>query len=316
MGADLPGLPEVGDARADHLVLDRGRSLAVAVHVFLTRTPCRAAASMPSAATRSRRAIAASISRGAVLVYVLSGAIAGLCGYLWVARYGVAYSEIALGYELTVIAACVIGGISIGGGIGTVRGGAARRAVPRHRGQRAAVDAGLAVLADGDVGRSDPRCGGASTRAPSGAPRQADPARGPPGREGRRGVNARTQPRQTLRSLRRAAAPMARRAAALGSDPGGAAGRGLRRQHDRLALVPRRLQPRRRHLQFLGEGDHRAGDGAADPGARDRPVGGGDRRAGVARRSATPRRRGSDAPGLLRSALASGCCAACSTASW
>lgn len=56
------------------------------------------------------------------LVYVISGGIAGMCGYLWVARYGVAYSEIALGYELTVIAACVIGGISIAGGVGTVAG--------------------------------------------------------------------------------------------------------------------------------------------------------------------------------------------------
>jgi rhamnose transport system permease protein len=57
-----------------------------------------------------------------LLAYAISGAIAGLCGYLWVARYGVAYSEIASGYELTAIAACVIGGVSIGGGIGTVAG--------------------------------------------------------------------------------------------------------------------------------------------------------------------------------------------------
>ncbi len=57
-----------------------------------------------------------------MLAYSISGAVAGLCGYLWVARYGVAYSEIANGYELTVIAACVIGGVSIGGGVGTVAG--------------------------------------------------------------------------------------------------------------------------------------------------------------------------------------------------
>lgn len=57
-----------------------------------------------------------------LLVYAISGAVAGLCGYLWVARYGVAYSEIANGYELTVIAACVIGGVSIGGGVGNVVG--------------------------------------------------------------------------------------------------------------------------------------------------------------------------------------------------
>lgn len=57
-----------------------------------------------------------------ILVYTISGAIAGLCGYLWVARYGVAYSEIASGFELTVIAACVIGGVSIAGGVGSVPG--------------------------------------------------------------------------------------------------------------------------------------------------------------------------------------------------
>ncbi len=61
-------------------------------------------------------------SRQELLAYSISGAVAGLCGYLWVARYGVAYSEIANGYELTVIAACVIGGVSIGGGVGTVAG--------------------------------------------------------------------------------------------------------------------------------------------------------------------------------------------------
>jgi rhamnose transport system permease protein len=60
--------------------------------------------------------------RAELLVYAISGAVAGLSGYLWVARYGVAYSEIAVGFELTVIAACVIGGVSIGGGVGSVSG--------------------------------------------------------------------------------------------------------------------------------------------------------------------------------------------------
>ena len=56
------------------------------------------------------------------MVFTLCGAIAGLCGYLWVARFGIAYTEIALGFELNVIAACVIGGVSIGGGVGSVSG--------------------------------------------------------------------------------------------------------------------------------------------------------------------------------------------------
>ena len=54
--------------------------------------------------------------------FVASGALAGLTGYLWVARYAVAYVDIAGGFELEVVAACVIGGISIAGGIGPVGG--------------------------------------------------------------------------------------------------------------------------------------------------------------------------------------------------
>lgn len=56
------------------------------------------------------------------LAFVISGALAGLTGYLWVARYAVAYVDIAGGFELEVVAACVIGGISIAGGIGSVGG--------------------------------------------------------------------------------------------------------------------------------------------------------------------------------------------------
>lgn len=54
--------------------------------------------------------------------FVLSGALAGLTGYLWTARYAVAYVDVASGFELNVVAACVIGGISIAGGVGTVAG--------------------------------------------------------------------------------------------------------------------------------------------------------------------------------------------------
>ena len=54
--------------------------------------------------------------------FIISGALAGLAGYLWVARYAVAYVDIAGGFELEVVAACVIGGISISGGIGSVGG--------------------------------------------------------------------------------------------------------------------------------------------------------------------------------------------------
>ena len=118
----LPGIPQ-----ATLLGLTSPVWIAIAVSLAVLRLPQlhprRAAASTRSAAIRSRRAIAASSQRKQeLLAYAISGAVAGLCGYLWVARYGVAYSEIANGYELTVIAACVIGGVSIGGGIGSVAG--------------------------------------------------------------------------------------------------------------------------------------------------------------------------------------------------
>ncbi|WP_131113547.1 ABC transporter permease [Lichenihabitans psoromatis] len=60
--------------------------------------------------------------RARFMAFCFSGTIAGLCGYLWVSRYAVAYVDVASGFELDVIAACVIGGVSIAGGIGSVGG--------------------------------------------------------------------------------------------------------------------------------------------------------------------------------------------------
>ena len=62
------------------------------------------------------------VRRRLMLAYTVSGLLAGLAGLLWVGRYSIAFTELASGYELTVIAACVIGGVSIGGGVGTVAG--------------------------------------------------------------------------------------------------------------------------------------------------------------------------------------------------
>jgi rhamnose transport system permease protein len=62
------------------------------------------------------------VPRRLMLAYTLSGLLAGLAGLLWVGRYSIAFTELAAGYELTVIAACVIGGVSIAGGVGSVGG--------------------------------------------------------------------------------------------------------------------------------------------------------------------------------------------------
>lgn len=62
------------------------------------------------------------VGRTTFLAFCISGMLAGFCGYLWVSRYVIGSVEVAKGYELTIVAACVIGGISIAGGVGTVAG--------------------------------------------------------------------------------------------------------------------------------------------------------------------------------------------------
>ena len=56
------------------------------------------------------------------LVYTLNGALAGLAGVLWVSRFASAQGDTAVGYELSVIAACVLGGVSVSGGRGKISG--------------------------------------------------------------------------------------------------------------------------------------------------------------------------------------------------
>lgn len=90
--------------------------------LFLRRTtPGRA---LYAAGGNPHAAVYAGINtyRMQALAFVISGTLAGLAGYLWVARYAVAYVDIASGFELDVVAACVIGGVAIAGGSGTVLG--------------------------------------------------------------------------------------------------------------------------------------------------------------------------------------------------
>jgi rhamnose transport system permease protein len=54
--------------------------------------------------------------------FVLSGALAGLAGVLFTARFGTVDATAGNGYELTVISATVVGGVAIFGGIGSVYG--------------------------------------------------------------------------------------------------------------------------------------------------------------------------------------------------
>jgi rhamnose transport system permease protein len=56
------------------------------------------------------------------LVYLISGLLCGLAAVLWVSRFESAQTNTALGFELQSVAASVVGGVSISGGVGTVSG--------------------------------------------------------------------------------------------------------------------------------------------------------------------------------------------------
>lgn len=62
------------------------------------------------------------VARRTVMAYAVSGATAGVAGVLFLARFGGVDSNAGIGYELPVVAACVVGGVNIAGGSGTVVG--------------------------------------------------------------------------------------------------------------------------------------------------------------------------------------------------
>lgn len=64
------------------------------------------------------------VRRRVVSAFVLSGALAGLAGVVYAARYGTVSSGAGTGIELQAVAAVVIGGVAIFGGSGTVWGAA------------------------------------------------------------------------------------------------------------------------------------------------------------------------------------------------
>ena len=60
--------------------------------------------------------------RRVLLAFCASGLLAGFAGALWASHYTIVDGQLALGVELTVIAAVVVGGVSMRGGSGTVLG--------------------------------------------------------------------------------------------------------------------------------------------------------------------------------------------------
>ncbi|MCW1876798.1 ABC transporter permease [Erwinia sp. INIA-01] len=71
---------------------------------------------------KSARTSGISVVKIKVLVYTLCGALAGIAGLILTARTGSAQTNAGAAYELDAIAAVVIGGTSMAGGVGTLVG--------------------------------------------------------------------------------------------------------------------------------------------------------------------------------------------------
>jgi rhamnose transport system permease protein len=79
-------------------------------------------------------------ARVVLFAYIVTGVLCGLAGFLYAARVGTVTVVLASGWELTSLAAAVIGGVSVTGGSGSVIGAALGAIV------LATVDNGLVLL--------------------------------------------------------------------------------------------------------------------------------------------------------------------------
>lgn len=68
------------------------------------------------------RASGINVNKIKLSVYIISGALAGLAGLIQASRITTGQPNVGVGYELDAIAAVVIGGTSLMGGVGTVTG--------------------------------------------------------------------------------------------------------------------------------------------------------------------------------------------------
>ena len=96
--------------------------IGVIAWLFLTRTAWGYRIFAVGGNEQAARLSGISVTRTKLMIYTLSGLLAGAGGVLLTARLGVAAPTAAQGYELDVIAAVVVGGTSLSGGEGSILG--------------------------------------------------------------------------------------------------------------------------------------------------------------------------------------------------
>jgi len=97
-------------------------ALAVAVSILLNRTTLGRHLYAIGSNAEAARLSGVDVGRVTLFAYVLSGLLAGLTGCVLMSRLVTAQPSEGLMYELDAIAAAVIGGTSLSGGVGTISG--------------------------------------------------------------------------------------------------------------------------------------------------------------------------------------------------
>lgn len=98
--------------------------LTIVVHLILSKTKTGKYFAAVGDNVSGATLIGIPVEGTKVTAYIVSGIFAALAGLMYVSRVGFVTPTAGNGYEMKAIAACVLGGISLTGGVGTVIGAA------------------------------------------------------------------------------------------------------------------------------------------------------------------------------------------------
>ena len=97
-------------------------AVAIAAHIMLNNTRFGRHIYAVGGNEQAARISGLNVGRIKIGVYTIAGLLAGLAGLVLTSRIGSGQAGLGVGYELDAIAAAVIGGVSLSGGIGTIWG--------------------------------------------------------------------------------------------------------------------------------------------------------------------------------------------------
>jgi rhamnose transport system permease protein len=120
---DLPSA-SVADFGGFDIRVIVGLALLAAVVTWLALTGLRAARQFYAVGSNPDAAVFAGINEARVVLiaFIISGAMAGLAGFIFLAKFGNITVVAGLGFELKSVAAVVVGGVNIFGGSGSIIG--------------------------------------------------------------------------------------------------------------------------------------------------------------------------------------------------